>query len=123
MPANSAGWTLPQRRALIALAICALAALSFQWLQRPSYLPANQPDDSVVFKIDPNSATIENLSTLPRLGMKRAADVVAYREEFAKTHPGQLAFTDASDLMKIRGIGIETARQLQPYLTFPSQHR
>jgi DNA uptake protein ComE-like DNA-binding protein len=71
-------------------------------------------------KIDPNTADADTLAVLPLIGPKRAADMVAYREQFLKQHPGAVAFKSLNDLMRIKGIGFTTIDQLSPYLSFPS---
>jgi DNA uptake protein ComE-like DNA-binding protein len=46
--------------------------------------------------------------------------MIAYREQFAKQHPGGVAFKSMNDLMRIKGIGFATVDQLSPFLTFPA---
>jgi competence protein ComEA len=60
-------------------------------------------------KLDLNSATVEELSTLPGIGPKRARAIVAYRERhrFARTR----------ELRRIRGIGPKTFVRLQAHVT------
>ncbi len=67
-------------------------------------------------KIDPNTADADTLGVLPLIGPKRAADMVAYREQYLKQHPGGVAFKSMNDLMRIKGIGFATVDQLAPFL-------
>jgi competence protein ComEA len=70
-------------------------------------------NDSIVFekdyeiKYDLNLVTKEELITLPGIGEKKAADILAYRTEFG--------FTNKAELMKIKGIGTKTYAKLEKY--------
>ncbi|RLC57388.1 MAG: hypothetical protein DRH89_03615 [Candidatus Cloacimonadota bacterium] len=72
-------------------------------------------NDSIVFekdyeiKYDLNLVTKEELITLPGIGEKRAADILAYQSEFG--------FTNKAELMKIKGIGTKTFAKLEKYFT------
>ena len=50
-----------------------------------------------VKKISINMATLEQLITLPRIGLSMAERIIAYRQE----HP----FQSLDDLMQVKGIG------------------
>jgi DNA uptake protein ComE-like DNA-binding protein len=79
--------------------------------------PARELD--LADRIDPNTADVATLAALPGLGMKRAEDIVRYREQFQRENPGRRAFARAQDLLKIKGIGYSMMVQLAPYLLFP----
>ena len=57
-----------------------------------------------------NTADIEQLSLLPRVGAKVAQRIVDYRNEHGK-------FEKTSDLMQVKGIGDKSFQNLSTYLT------
>ena len=57
-----------------------------------------------------NTADSETLQTLPGIGEKKAADIIAYREEHG-------AFSSTEDLKNISGIGDSTFEKLSPHIT------
>ncbi|MBR6556152.1 MAG: helix-hairpin-helix domain-containing protein [Clostridia bacterium] len=61
-----------------------------------SAAPASTP--AVSYRLNINTATAEELTSLPGIGDKLAAQIVAYR-----TQNG--AFNDPADIMKVSGIG------------------
>jgi DNA uptake protein ComE-like DNA-binding protein len=65
-------------------------------------------------RIDPNLASVASLRRLPNIGPLRAQKIVQYRQD----HPPR-PFRTASDLMKIHGIGLGTARMAAPHLALP----
>jgi competence protein ComEA len=69
-------------------------------------------------RIDPNTASAEELSTIPQLGAARARALIAYRQSYAAAHPGRAAFERAEDLRNIKGIGPATIEKLAPYMAF-----
>jgi competence ComEA-like helix-hairpin-helix protein len=116
-------WTLSQRRALITLIALAAAALAVQAYLRPAYVGDALPSigsraGELADRIDPNTATAEELSTIPQLGPSRARAMIAYRESYVASHPGRRAFERAEDLRNIRGFGEATVAKLAPHLVF-----
>lgn len=61
-------------------------------------------------KIDINTAGAEELKTLPGIGEKRAADIIADREE-----NGPYRFPE--ELTRVKGIGEETLAEVLDYIT------
>jgi competence protein ComEA len=61
-------------------------------------------------KVNINSASVEQLSTLPGVGAKLAARIIEYRQKSG-------AFKSVQDLMNVRGIGEKNLVKLQPYLS------
>lgn len=59
--------------------------------------------------VNVNSATVEQLQLLPRIGPAVAARIVEHREKNG-------AFKSAEDLMLVRGIGESTFELLRPYV-------
>lgn len=96
--------------------------------------------------IDPNTAPWWELAALPRISRSTAEQIVHYREavnaipplplrERARVRvdglgfdslnpnmnrPEAKAFTSATDLTKVSGIGPKTVQRLKPYLRFPA---
>jgi len=108
---------------LIALILLAGAGLSIQAYRHPiDYSdppPAIGPrTNELADRIDPNSATAAELSSIPNLGPAHAAAIIAYRESFTAAHPGRRAFEKIEDLTKVKGIGHATAEKLAAHLTF-----
>ena len=60
-------------------------------------------------KININTATVEELETLPHVGPKTAAAIVEYR----KKHP----FKTVDELVEVKGIGEKTLERLKPLVT------
>ena len=69
--------------------------------------------DSLVFekdyeiKYDLNSATKDELITIPGIGEKKASDIISYRENSG--------FESKEDLMKVKGIGKATYKKIENY--------
>lgn len=61
-------------------------------------------------KVDLNTASEEVLQTLPGIGEKRAADIVADREANGP-------FSSPEDLTRVKGIGEATFQKLRNYIT------
>lgn len=57
-----------------------------------------------------NTATPAELQTLKGIGAKKAADIVAYREQNGP-------FKTVEDLTKVKGIGAKTLEKLKPEIT------
>jgi len=117
-------WTNQQRIVLIWLLLIFCGWLAFRAYKNPRYVSDPQPQagaraGELLDRLDPNSATWQELSVLPELGEKRAKEIVAYREEFVRAGRGAVAFRSAEDLLKIKGIGVSMVENLSPYLKFP----
>ena len=118
-------WTISQRRALIVLCIALSVYIGVRYFLNRRYVSDPQPATpefarDLQDKIDPNTADAPTLAVLPLIGDKRAADIVSYREQYLRDHPGKVAFEKLEDLGEIRGIGPSTLMQVKPYLMFPS---
>ena len=57
-----------------------------------------------------NTASVSQISMLPRVGAKAAQRVVDYRSEHG-------AFKKATDLMQVKGFGQKSFERLSPYIT------
>lgn len=118
-------WNDSQRRVLIFLLAITAGYIAFRLMRDSTQIENPQPprplrETELADRIDPNTADVATLAALPGVGMKRAADIVTYREEFARANPGRRAFAQLDDLLKIRGIGYAMMMQLSPYLYFPT---
>ena len=60
-------------------------------------------------KININTATMEELQTLPKVGPKTAEAIIKYR----KKHP----FKSVDELIEVKGIGEKTLEKLKPLVT------
>ena len=118
-------WLPGQRRALAGLLVILCVGLGIRYACRPVFLddplpkigPAAASIDSL---LDPNRATMQELSAIPGLGEKRAQEIVDYRERWLSNHPELPAFATADDLRNIKGIGPATVANMLPFLTFPA---
>ncbi len=95
-------WPVGKRRqAIIALALVAIVGA----------VPPSHSDDApepITLRIDPNTAPLAVLETLPRIGPAMAGRIVEARP-----------FADLDDLdRRVRGIGPATREAIRPYLHF-----
>ena len=61
-------------------------------------------------KVNINSASAEQLTTLPGVGPKLAARILDYRQKSG-------AFKSVSELMHVRGIGEKNLKKIEQYLS------
>ncbi len=116
-------WTVRHRWVVLAMLILVAGFLIFERFHDPVVM-SDPPGDGprateIADKLDPNTATAADLSSIPELGEKRAAEIVAYREQVRRQRPGAVVFREPDDLLVIKGIGVGTVRNTEPYLTFP----
>jgi competence protein ComEA len=71
---------------------------------------APQKQKVLSLPIDINTASVEELDTLPGIGPKTAEAIVEYRETQGK-------FTCAEDLLQVRGIGAKKLAAILPHVT------
>lgn len=117
--------TRPQKILLLLILFtvsCALAALCVVGSEQPiePYVVASVPEASppsvpadgeaaASTRININTATLEELVTLPGVGETIAARIIAYREENGP-------FYDIGALREVKGIGDKTLEKLAPYI-------
>jgi len=94
---------------LLALALCGALSmiLSSSPAEQTPKTPRKKP--ALSGKVNINTATLEQLEQLPRIGRKIAQSIIEYR-----THNG--LFTKAEDLTRIRGIGEKTVEELLDFI-------
>jgi hypothetical protein len=117
-------WTAGQRGVLIGLVVLLGAFIAIRFWLNPGYVADPQPlvpsrAMELADRLDPNTATVDELAALPMIGERRARDIVSYRERFETEHPRRIAFEESTDLLAIRGIGAAILQQVRPYLIFP----
>lgn len=118
-------WTSPQRRGLSVVLAIILIAAGMMLLRNRVGIPAQLPEsghraDELLTRLDPNTASADELAALPGIGPAVAGRIVQERESFARARPGQVAFKRLEDLERVSGIGEMTLKQLEPYLAFPA---
>ncbi len=125
MPAQSDRATNPPARSAklqqTLAVICLIATLLFLLDMRarspvPSLEDAAAIAPDIAYTINPNVATIAELTVLPGIGPARAAAIVAYREKHK--HPQKAVFKTADDLDAVKGIGPVTVDRLRLLLSF-----
>lgn len=121
---SGGGWSAAQRGALIGACALAAALAAVRLARHPLTIDDPQPPrgaraDALADRIDPNTADEAALAALPLLGPRRAADIVAYRQRHLRSGAVGPAFRTPFDLLRVRGIGEATMRQLEPSLRFP----
>lgn len=92
----------------------AAASRSRTRVERPTLSRGEQRPP--VGPVDVNSATAEQLETLPRIGPSLARRIIAYREQHGP-------FASVEDLRHVRGIGVTTAALVAPLVTFSGGYR
>ena len=76
-------------------------------------LPNNISTESVEEKprlLNINTATVEELQTLPSIGPQTASKITQYREEHGK-------FASVNELTGVKGIGEKTLEKVKPYIS------
>ncbi|NLM36757.1 MAG: helix-hairpin-helix domain-containing protein [Firmicutes bacterium] len=66
-------------------------------------------EEAASFRLDPNTASYEELQILPGIGPVLAARIIEYRETVGK-------FQTIDDLLAVKGIGEKTLAKIRPYL-------
>lgn len=105
----------PLRRAVAAMvAVLALGHLGFSVATAARSGPAVGSAPNLRLRLDPNTASAEELALLPRIGPQLAQNIVAYRAAAGRLP----AFRTADDLDAVPRIGPVTVEALRPHLHF-----
>ncbi len=94
-------------RVRIAIVLATALLLVGQAVALAQTAPAAKPAPGVV---NINTATADQLDTLPGIGAKMAARIVEYRQKNG-------SFKKVEDLMNVRGIGEKNFLKLKPLIT------
>jgi hypothetical protein len=123
-PREDWGWTRMQRLGLGILLAILIALLAIDYFQRPARL-----DDPVVIfnnekltlplRIDPNTASLAELTRISHIGDKLGARIIAYREARKSLTDDGIVFHRSEDLSRVPGLGKAVLQQVRPYLQFP----
>lgn len=94
---------------LFTLVICTAVCVALSPLTQKAPVAARRESLSSD-KIDMNTATVDQLESLPHIGTKTAQAIIAYRTQHGP-------FKQADDLIKVRGIGEKTFEELKKHIT------
>jgi len=81
--------------------IALLLVLSFTIVLSPAYICAEKEAGSSLKKININTASMDELTQLKRIGPKYAQRIIDYREKHG-------SFQKSEDIIKVKGIGPKT---------------
>src|SRR5258706_4999526 len=112
-------WTPRQRLALSAIILLILSYLLIRYQFTPSQISNPQPFQAprasdLQDKLDPNTATADDLSSLPNLGPAMARRIIEDRNQFQKLHPNQPAYKKLEYLQQVKGIDTSTLENTIP---------
>ncbi len=117
MKASAGRWLIAISTALLIVIAYVMIVLTSPWMlagmesSEPIAITVqrSEPNDNDVVAIDINTATVEELMTLPNLGAVTAGRIVAYREEHGR-------YSSVEELLCVEGIGESRMTQWRSYL-------
>jgi hypothetical protein len=97
----------------VVLIVAWMGLVGFTWsrpIARASFAEVGS-GDRIGFRLDLNSAERDRLTALPGIGEGLASRIVEDRQRRGR-------FEDAADLRRVRGIGVQTAARIEPWVRF-----
>ena len=94
----------------IMMAAIAAVALSAPALSAQSKAPAPKATATAVAPVNLNTATAEQLATIPGVGPKMAERIIDYRQKNG-------GFKKIEDLMNVSGVGEKSFLKMKPLIT------
>lgn len=124
-PPEPWGWTRLQRVALAVLVAILLAVLTMSYVRHSAWIDDHAVSVSgeaisLPTSLDPNTATVEELTAIGHLPEKTAQNVVDWRATHA-SNDGAAVFRSLTDLSPVPGMTKKTLDQLRPILQFPGE--
>jgi competence protein ComEA len=92
------------------MAAIAAIALSAPALSAQSKAPAPKPAATIAAPVNLNTATAEQLATIPGVGPKMAERILDYRQKNG-------GFKKIEDLMNVSGVGEKSFLKMKPLIT------
>lgn len=77
--------------------------------QKPNQIKEDLEEHPIPLLLNINSATVEELQTLPSIGPQMAKRIVQYRRENS-------GFKSVDDLISVKGIGEKTLEKIKPFI-------
>jgi predicted flap endonuclease-1-like 5' DNA nuclease len=119
---------MPHLRGLLFLLTLLTIYLGIRLALNRTFIDDPQPDiparmNDLADRMDPNTATWQELAAIPGLGEKKAHSIVEFRDNWNQKHPNVPAFAKPEDLHAIKGIGPAMISNMKPYLIFPGSSR
>lgn len=111
-----AGRKNPESLAFV-IAVCIGVTLSLGFVSWNRIKAHSHNPVSLDEKVNPNEAPVESLIRLPGIGIGRAAEIEAYREQYKQSAQDR-PFESCDDLQKVRSLGPATVKNIKRWVTF-----
>ncbi|MCL2641708.1 MAG: helix-hairpin-helix domain-containing protein [Phycisphaerales bacterium] len=116
--------THSHRIAFATLTSLLLMFLLIQYLRRPipfDERSITQSPFTLSTRIDPNTASLPELTRIPHLAEGLAQKIIDYRTTRLPQSPDGIIFRQPADLTRVPGLRQKTLELLLPYLEFPEE--